>query len=591
MEKWFIKNKPGDATRLARENNISEPLAKLLLNRDIRSSEDIWDFLEPDISKLHNPVLMNDMDAATRLLLDKIDDKKKMLIVGDYDVDGIISTYILYTILKSLGACVEFTIPDRVEDGYGINNHIVLKAKADAVDTIITCDNGIAAFGAVKTAKRMGMTVIVTDHHDIPRDEEDVRKFKLPDADCILNPKKSSCKYPEKNLCGAGVAFKLADNLVRISRSGLDTSMLLEFVAIATICDVVDLTGENRIMVKAGLERLSRTSNIGLKALLEESGLGDKEIGVYHVGFVLGPSLNASGRLDSALLGLQLLLSEDLESAQEVAIKLRKLNEIRKKMTEDGTEKIKDLVEKNYHKDKILVAFEPEIHESVAGIIAGRIKEKYNKPTIVLTRGKDGAKGSGRSIESYHIFEELSRCKDILDRFGGHPMAAGLSLKEENIGKLRECLNTNSILTDEDLIKRVYIDMPMPLQWVSYDFIGDIGKLEPFGKGNPKPAFGFRGLDLSRATVLGTRRNVVKLEFDNPVSEKCEAIIFCEGDRWLDEVDEYYGPEEKHRLMQGEKNGVFLDVIYYPTVNEYMGRTSIQIVINNYRFDRSRPRG
>ncbi|WP_422485237.1 single-stranded-DNA-specific exonuclease RecJ [Gudongella sp. DL1XJH-153] len=592
MEKWFIKNNPGDISRIVSENKISKPLAKLLINRGLTEQNEIDAFLNPDIEKLHDPLLMHDMDAAGRLIMHKIETGKKILIVGDFDVDGIMSTYVLFSVLSQVGADVDFTIPDRIQDGYGINNHIVLKAKAASVDTIITCDNGIAAFEAIKTGKKMGMTMIITDHHDIPYIEKDGKQVSiLPEADCVLNPKKHSCQYPYKNLCGAGVAFKLADHLIRISKLKVDIKNLLEMVAIATICDVVDLVGENRILVKEGLERLNNTSNLGLKALINESGLEDKAITVYHVGFVIGPSLNASGRLDSALLGLQLLLSKDEYEANEIAIKLRKLNDQRKSLTEIGTIEVGKMIEEKYINDKVLVAYAPETHESVAGIIAGRIKEKYNRPTIVLTRAKEGVKGSGRSIDAYNMFEELSRCRTLLGRFGGHPMAAGLSLKKENIDRLRECLNNNTNLEDEDLVKRVYIDMAMPLENISYEFIDDIGRLEPFGKGNPKPTFGLKGLNLSKAIILGTRRNVVKIDFDNPSPGKIEAIMFCDGDKWIEEVDYYYGLEERKRLTSGIANSVTMDIIFNPAINEYMGRASIQIVINNYRFDRSRPRG
>jgi single-stranded-DNA-specific exonuclease len=584
LEKWFIRNNPGDIDKIAAENIISKPLAKILINRGITDKKEIQSFLNPDLKTLHSPLLMEDMDAAGRLILDKVKNGKKILIVGDFDVDGIMSTYILYWTLKEIGADVDYTIPDRIQDGYGINTHIVLNAKASAVDTIITCDNGIAAFEPIETGKRMDMTMIVTDHHDIPSQG-------MPQADCILNPKRPGCSYPDKSLCGAGVAFKLATHLVKSSGSKIDLKPLLEMVAIATICDVVDLVGENRTFVKEGLELLNDTSNLGLKALLKESGLDGKTITVYHVGFVIGPSLNASGRLDSALLGLRLLLTEDDAEASEIAIKLRKLNEHRKDLTESGTQEIEKIIQDKYLDDKVLVAYNPDIHESVAGIIAGRIKEKYNRPTIVLTRGRKGVKGSGRSIEPYHLFEELTRCKNLLGRFGGHPMAAGLSLDEEKIDELRKCLNDNTNLKDEDLIRRVYIDMAMPLDMINYDFIEDISKLEPFGKANPKPLFGFKGMDLAKAVILGNKRNVVKFNINNQLQGQMEAIMFCDGDKWMEEVGLHYGTQEREKLTSGTTNEVKMDIVYYPAINKYMGRTSIQIVINNYRFDRSRPRG
>lgn len=585
MTNWFIKNRKEDINNIARENSISKVLAKLLINRDISCKGNIKEFLNPDINKMHNPNLLDDLSFATDIIKDKIDKKLKIRIVGDFDVDGIMSVYILYTSLKIIGADVDYVIPDRVLDGYGINNHIVLNAKAQGVDTIITCDNGIAAFEPVKTAKNMDMTVIITDHHDIPYTlVEDKIEYSLPEADAIINPKKSDCKYPFKNLCGATVAYKLAQNLLIELKSKFNYEDLLEFVAIATICDVVDLVGENRTIVVEGLKRLQNTRNLGLKTLIETSGIQDKEIGVYHVGFILGPSFNASGRLDSAILGLSLLLEDEYSKASHIANKLKALNEERKQLTLDGFEKIDKLVQSKYYNDRVLVVFHPDLHESVAGIIAGRLKDKYNKPTIVLTTSPQGAKGSARSIEGYNIHKELTKCSELLIRYGGHPMAAGMSLLEDKIEDLRECLNNNCALTKDDLIPKIYIDMPYPTQSVNESFITEIQRLEPHGKGNPKPIFGDKNINIKRASILGKNKNVLKLIFDNDDDYTKEAIIFKDINKWVEDIETLYGLEEKDKVFNGLDNNVKMDIVFHPSINEYMGNKTIQFIIDDYRL-------
>ncbi len=585
MTSWFIKNKSANYEALAIENNISKVLAKLLINRDISLKDDINEFLNPDIRKMHSPSLLDDLDNATRIIKNKIDNKLKIRIVGDFDVDGIMSVYILYKALKELGADVDYVIPDRVFDGYGINNHIVLNAKAQGIDTLITCDNGIGAFEPITTATNMDMTVIITDHHDIPYTQVNGEiNYNMPKAHAIINPKKKSCKYPFKNLCGAGVAYKLAQSLFLEFKSTYDYKELLEFVAIATICDVVDLVSENRTIVVEGLKRLQDTKNLGLKTLVEVSGIKDKKIGVYHVGFILGPSFNASGRLDSAILGLSLLLEEDSTKALEIARNLKDLNDERKNLTLEGYEKVDKLIQAKYYKDKILVAFYPDLHESVAGIIAGRLKEKYNKPTIVLTKSKDGAKGSARSIEGYNMHKELTKCKDLLSKYGGHPMAAGMTLSEDLVDELRTCLNNKCTLTDEDLIPKTYIDMPYPIQNINESFIDEILKLEPHGKGNPKPILGDKNLNLKRASILGQNKNVLKLIFDKGDGMIKEGLIFKDIEKWVEDIERLYGREEKEKLFAGYENGVKMDVLFYPSINEYMGNKTIQFIIEDYRL-------
>ncbi|NMA50131.1 MAG: single-stranded-DNA-specific exonuclease RecJ [Tissierellia bacterium] len=585
MTNWFIKNRKEDINKVATDNNISKVLAKLLINRGISNKSEIKEFLNPDINKMHSPNLLDDLNAATSIIKNKVEKNFKIRIVGDFDVDGIMSVYILYTVLSAIGADVDYVIPDRVLDGYGINNHIVLNAKAQGVDTIITCDNGISAFEPIKTAKNMDMTVIVTDHHDIPYTTVKGKlEYLLPEADAIINPKKKSCKYPFKNLCGAAVAFKLAQNLILEYKCDFDEKDLLEFVALATICDVVDLVGENRTIVVEGLKRLQNTKNIGLNALIETTGLHDKNIGVYHVGFILGPSFNASGRLDSAVLGLSLLLEENLNKATQIAEILKALNEERKKLTLDGLEKIDKIIESQYIKDKVIVVFHPDLHESIAGIIAGRLKEKYNKPTIVLTKVSEGAKGSARSIEEYNIYEELTKCADLLTKYGGHPMAAGINLLEENIEKLRRRLNKNCSLTNKDLTSKTYIDMPYPIQSINESFIREIGRLEPYGKGNPKPIFGDKNANIKKASILGKDKNVLKLMFDKDDGKNNEAIIFRDIEKWVSDIETVYGTEEKDKLFAGLDNNIRMDILFYPSINEYMGNKTIQFIIDDYRL-------
>lgn len=590
MEKWFIKNKVADYKKIAKDFKISEFLSKLLVNRDITDYNLIDSFISSSLDRLHDPSLMKDLLKGADIIRDKIINKRKIRIVGDYDVDGVISIYLLYTGIKKCGGNVDYVIPSRINDGYGINNEIVREAEKDGIDTIITCDNGIAAIEQIKLAKELGLTVIVTDHHDLPFvvDEAGEKKYLSTEADAVINPKQKDCNYPFKGLCGAAVVFKLIQELYLIFELPLEsTYCLMEYAAIATICDVVDLIDENRIIVKKGLELLNNTENIGLKALIKETGIEDKEIGVYHIGFIIGPSINASGRLDSALKALELLLSNDLDHANLLAKELRELNEERKQMTIDGVEKIINIIENSeIKKDKILVIYEPEIHESIAGIIAGRIKEKYNRPTIILTQGKDGVKGSGRSIEEYNMFEEISECKDLLLKFGGHPMAAGLSLEETNISQFRKKLNENTSLTDDDLISRIYIDMQLPLEYISFKLIDELKLLEPFGKGNNKPIFGEKNLKINRGFVLGANKNVLKLILENENRKIIEGIFFGDIMTFENRVNEIYGNGELDKIYKGIGNNIKLDILFYPSVNEYNGNTNLQVTIQNYRINK-----
>ena len=493
----------------------------------------------------------------------------------------------LYTALKKCNANVDYEIPDRIKDGYGINEKIIKEAKDDGVDTILTCDNGISAIDQIKYAKELGLTVIVTDHHDIPfvEDENNKKIFLQSDADAILNPKQKDCNYKFKSLCGAGVAFKLIEVLYEeFNIDKEECYKLIEFLAIATVCDVVDLIDENRIFVKKGLEKINNTTNLGLGELIRENEIQDKTISVYHLGFIIGPCINASGRLDNAKKGLRLLLADEEDEAVHLAKELVKLNAERKDMTMKGVEDAIEIIEgTEIINDKVLVVYLPHIHESLAGIIAGRIRERYNAPTLILTNGEEFAKGSGRSIEEYNMFEKLFECKELLEKFGGHPMAAGLSIKEENIDKLREKLNENSMLKDEDLIKKIKIDCVLPLDQINFRVIEDLEKLEPFGKGNEKALFGIKDVNVIKAQILGKNRNVLKLKLKSNSDKIFDGIYFGDIEEFEQTVCDKYNSEELSKLYDGIFNDVKLDFVFYPNINEYNGNVSIQIVIQNYR--------
>lgn len=588
MEKWFIKNRAGNMEEMVKKHNISNFLSRILINRGIVEDDLIESYLDPELDKMHLPTLMKDMNKGIDIIRDNILNERKMRIVGDYDVDGVISIYTLYKGITRCSGVVDYVVPNRVQDGYGINEDIVRDAKASGIDTIITCDNGIAAFEPVKLAKELGMTVIITDHHDVPfkLDKNDKIEYIHTAADAVINPKQDDCDYPFEMLCGAGIAFKLVECLYSLYNIGEEEIYkFLEYTAIATVCDVVDLIDENRIIVKKGLELLNDTENIGLKALIRESGIEDKEIGVYHLGFVIGPSINASGRLDSALLALELLLSKDLEEAERLARELRSLNDERKNMTNDGVEKVIEIIEQgSMDDDKVLVIYDPDIHESIAGIIAGRIKDRENKPTIVLTKAKDGVKGSGRSIEEYNMFEELSKCSDILTRFGGHPMAAGLSINISDVDNLRKRLNEYTVLTEEDLVSKKYIDMQLPLHYISFKLMDELSVLEPFGKGNSKPVFGDKDISIKKAFILGKNKNVLKLILENKNKENIEALFFGDIESFEDMVEQSFGKIELDNLYRGMNNKVKIDILYYPSINEFRGNVNLQVTIQSFRM-------
>lgn len=587
MEQWFIKNIPGDYQKIAERFGISDILVKLIINRSIGSEEELSAYLHPSLSRLHSPGLMKDMDKAVAILTDKISKQQNIRIVGDYDVDGVMATYILYTGLNRIGAKVDYDIPERIKDGYGINISIIDKAKEEGIDTILTCDNGIAAMDQIAHAKKLRMTVIVTDHHDIGFVKEDeVRTYLVPKADAVVNPKQEDCSYPYKGICGAVVAYKLVEALYEVHKVPVtELESLLEFAAIATVCDVMDLMDENRVIVKYGLERIVHTTNKGLQALIEETGIGGRSISVYHLGFIIGPCINASGRLESAKLSIQLFLSETVEKAKELARQLKELNDERKEMTELGLNQAIDMIEQgDYEKDKVLVIYLPDCHESLAGIIAGRIKERYHKPSIVLTKVHDGVKGSARSIEAYNMFEELSACKDLLSKFGGHPMAAGLSLPNENVEPLRKRLNEITSLTDKDLMEKVSIDLVLPFPRINYPLIQEISYLEPFGKGNTRPLFAVKNIQVIKAAIIGKNRNVLRMTVaeEGQSSLRFTAMLFQKLDVFEEMVRTKSGQAGLDALYAG--NGtVAMDMTFYPDINEYNGIQTIQLIVQNFR--------
>ena len=585
-EKWLLRNRKVDLKAMSEKYKISQLLCKLMVNRDIIDENIINSYINPVYKYLHSPKTMKDVVIAVDIIKRKIQENKKIRIIGDYDVDGIISVFILYTALKKCGANVDYEIPDRIKDGYGINENIVKVAYDEGVDTIITCDNGISAIDQIQYAKDLGLTVIVTDHHDVPFIEEDgVRTFLSSQADAIINPKQIECEYKFKSICGAGVAFKLMEALYEeIGMDKEECYKLIEFVAIATVCDVVDLIDENRIFVKNGLEMLNNSKNIGINALKKACGLEDKEITAYHLGFVIGPCLNASGRLDSAKKGLELLLMEDDEEAKNLAQEIVDLNDARKNMTKEGVDRAINIIDiTDINNDNILVVYIPDIHESLAGIVAGRVKEKYNKPTIILTKSEEGVKGSARSIEEYNMFEGLLACKELLDKFGGHPMAAGLSLQEDKVDELRIALNNKCELTDEDLTRKIMIDSSLPLEYLNLHLIEELNVLEPFGKGNAKPVFGVRDAKITRAMLLGKDKNVLKLKLLTNNNITIDAMIFNDLENFESKIIEKYGNEELDNLYNKSNNNIPMDFTFYPSINEWNGNKSIQIVVNGIR--------
>ena len=566
---WRVYAKRADFKGIAGKYGIDQVIARIIRNRDICGDAAIDMYLNGDINDMHNPESMKDAVLSVDIITQKIKDKCKIRIIGDYDIDGICSIYILYKGLMAAGADVDYVVPHRINDGYGINEHLIDNAINEGIDTIITCDNGIAAYNQVKYAKENGPTVIVTDHHDVPFDEVNgVKEYRVPPADAVVNPKQEDCQYPFKLLCGAGVAYKLISLIYeRLRLDTKDMEEYREFMAIATVGDIVDLIDENRVVVKYGLKHIAHTVNTGLKALVEECGVDINNISSYHIGFVIGPCLNASGRLDTARKAIELMLCKNTEETHNMARELITLNTERKQMTEDETAKAIELVEKNdMLKDRVLVIYLPDCHESIAGIIAGRIKERYYRPTFVITNAEEGAKGSGRSIEGYNMYEEINKCKNVLTKYGGHPMAAGLSLETADIDVFRKMLNDNATLDDSDLIPKTWIDVPMPVGYASMGLVGQLKLLEPFGKGNEKPVFADRDLYVKTASIIGKNRNVLKMQLETKEGYIVQAVQFGISDK--DPV-----PKAGSRIL----------IVYYPDINVYNGVSSLQIIIKEWK--------
>lgn len=586
MERWVLLRKGADFEAIGKKYQISPRLACLIRNRDVIGEEAVDRYLNGTISDLYDGMLMKDMDKAIDILKEKILEDKKIRVIGDYDIDGVNATYILLEGLERLGADVDSDIPDRISDGYGLNRHLVERAYEAGVDTLITCDNGIAAADEIAYGKEMGMTVIVTDHHEVPFDEHDGEKrYRIPPADAVMDPKQPDCLYPFKGLCGAAVAYKLMEALWEsMGKDSADLDDLIENVAIATIGDVMDLEDENRIFVKEGLQMLRRTKNPGLKALIECTGIDKNSLNSYHIGFVLGPCINASGRLDTAKRALELLRAGTQKEADILAGDLKALNDSRKDMTEEAVKQAEEQVEATtISKDKVLVVYLPDCHESLAGIVAGRIRENYYKPVFVLTDAEEGVKGSGRSIDGYHMYEELNKCKELLTKFGGHRLAAGLSLPKENVGKFREMLNKKCTLTEEEMKEKVTIDMEMPFGCVTEGLVKELELLEPFGKGNTKPVFAARDVTLLGARILGKNRNVLKLQVQDVNGCRIEAMLFHHADDFLGKLEEQYGKTELEALLKGRGRQIRISMTYYPDINEYMGKKTPQIVVTHYR--------
>lgn len=585
MENWLVINKKADFNALSKKFGISPITARLIRNREVLTEEAFEHYLSGDIRHLNDPHLLKDVDRLCAILKEKIEQKKKIQIIGDYDIDGVMATYILYEGITRAGGRVSTQIPHRMTDGYGINMNLIEQAKEEKVDTIITCDNGIAAITEIAYAKELGMTVLVTDHHEIPYEEINGEKCYLKsNADAIVNPKQEDCRYPFKGLCGAAVAWKVIQVLYETVGVNIEESYeLLENVAFATVGDVMDLVEENRILVKEGLRRIHKTKNPGMRALILQNNLELERVSAYHIGFVLGPCINASGRLDTARISLQLFKEKSQEKAAAIARELVEFNMQRKDMTAEGVELAKELVEKKCMQDKVLVVYLPNVHESLAGIIAGRIRESYHKPVFVLTDSEDGIKGSGRSIEEYSMYEELCKCKEYLMKFGGHPMAAGLSLKSEHLQPFKKKINEVCELAEADFVPKVRIDIAMPVGYPNCSLVREMEVLEPFGKGNTKPLFADKDLKIKRAAVVGRNQNVLRLTLETIYGETVSAVYFGDVEGFLNYYREKFGNEEVEAALFGKNNKILIQIVYYPEINLYNGIENMQIVIRNYR--------
>jgi len=586
MQQWLLMNKKADFTAIGEKFKIDQVTARILRNREVVGDENIRRFLTGDLKDLYNPHLLKDGERLVDILVQKVKEQKPIRIIGDYDIDGVMATYVLKKALDRCNANATIQIPDRIHDGYGLNLSLIERAKEDGIDTILTCDNGIAALDEIAYAKALGMTVLVTDHHEIPFEEVDgTRRYKQSQADAIVNPHQMDCLYPYKYLCGAAVAWKVVCLLYeRMGIAFSEAEELLENVAFATVGDIMPLTDENRILVKEGIKRIRNTKNIGMKALIAQCGLEASQIDAFHFGFVLGPCINASGRLDTAKRALELFFQTNPVHAMQIANELVVLNEERKEMTKDGVEAAMRFYEENdCEKDDVLVIYLPEVHESIAGIIAGRIREKYYKPVFVLTKGEDGAKGSGRSTEEYSMYEEMCKCQELFTKFGGHPMAAGLSLPEENIEAFRKKINELSTLTEMDKKQKVRIDVPMPLDYVTIDLVREFSILAPFGKDNTKPVFADKQISVKRMWIMGKNRNVLKLSLITAQGKPVSGIYFGDVTTFCAYIEEKFGKEELDAAFTGRAMNIVLSMVYYPKINSFRGSDELQFEIQYYQ--------
>jgi single-stranded-DNA-specific exonuclease len=595
MAKWMVAAKKADFNGIAKRFGIDPVIARIIRNRDIVTDEEIECFLHGTLDDLHSPYLLKDVEKAADILQEKIAGQKKIRIIGDYDIDGVCSAYILTAGLNACGAVTDAVIPHRILDGYGLNDKLILDAHEEGVDTILTCDNGIAAREQIAYAKQLGMTVIVTDHHEVPYEVEadGTRRETPPEADAVVDPKQQACGYPFLGICGAVVAYKLIQVLLdrclakgqdeKAQETGKLLQELLGFAAFATVGDVMDLVDENRVIVKYGLKQIAASSNYGLQALLSVNDLQNKPLTGYHLGFVLGPCLNATGRLDTAARALQMFLTQDQAEAVTLAGELKELNDSRKEMTNQGMEQAVELIEQSSLKeDKVLVVYLPDCHESIAGIIAGRIRERYQKPVFVLTKAEDGVKGSGRSIDAYHMYDKMSECKELYTKYGGHKLAAGVSMPEQNVDAFRAYLNAHCELEPEDFEEKITIDVPMPMSYVTLDFVKQLSVLEPFGNGNPKPVFAQKNLRICKGWILGKNQNVGKYRVKDEAGRTYDMMYFDDLESWHAFLDERFGREEKNRLYTTGSEAIQINVLYYPNINVYQNRESLQMVMKDY---------
>lgn len=582
----MVINKGADFKGIGNKFHIDPVTARIIRNREVIGDEEIHSFLAGTLQELPDVHLMQDLDLLVELLDQKINEKAKIRIIGDYDIDGVMSSYILYRALTRCGAQVDVAIPNRITDGYGLNRNLITEALECGVDTILTCDNGITAIEEIAYAKEAGMTVLVTDHHEIPfKDVDGERIYMRSEADAIVNPHQKTCAFPYKDLCGAGVAWAVIVALYEKNNiEQKEAEELLEFVAFATVGDIMSLTGLNRILVREGLKRIHHTTNIGMRALISRCGLLPEQIDTYHFGFVLGPCINAAGRLDTARRALRLFISEKPEEAAEIAEELVVLNEERKEMTRQGVEEAKQLVEEGgYENDPVLILYLPDVHESIAGIIAGRIREYYYRPTFILTKGEDGVKGSGRSTEKYSMYEQMCKCSDLLTKFGGHPMAAGLSLPEENVEAFRKQMNENCPFRAEEMVQTIHIDVPMPVDYVTNALVEEFSILAPFGKDNPKPVFADRNLKISRMWIVGKNQNVLRMTLISKQGRPLSAIYFGDIEAMQTYLMEQYGTQEVDKAFHGRENSMQISIVYSPKLNTYKDSETLQFEIQYYR--------